>query len=110
MTRSRFIITAALSRNAPPLSSKLSQRLELEAGRGNVFDACPLLQRDQAHARNGAQGGELAQRNRAELVQMGGAGVLPGDPDFEAMGAETLSPAGHAVGLGRQERPVPGHG
>src|SRR6516165_2038582 len=100
----------AVEKRAATLIEAVSQRLHLEGGRGNVFDACPLLQRDQAHARNCAQGGELAQRNRAQLVQMGGAGVLPGDPDSEAMGAETLSPGGHAVGLGRQEPPVPGHG
>ena len=40
---------------------------------------------------------------------MGAAGVLPGNPDLEAMGAETFSPGVDPLGLGRQEGRVLGH-
>ena len=100
-----------VEKRAPARIEALAQRFDPvgEVDRGDFLDAAPLLQRDEAHVRNIAQHGEFMQPDRAQLVQIGAAGVLPGDPDLEAMGAETLSPGGDALGLGRQERPVLRH-
>ena len=93
ITRSRFIITAAVSMNAPAVQAAAQVR-----DRKAVADLCatarrpPLLQAEQADPGKPASGSKQLKRDRAGAVVLRCRASLPGDADLEAGNAAQLLP------------------